>query len=343
MVSRILLEPFHGKEYVWVYSKYLWLDIWGVHDTGWYLNVAANGYPPGFDPAVQSNWAFFPLYPLLMRLLGGIVGSNYVAGIIISNVCLIVAAIFLYKLVKLDADKQTAFGAVKYMFLFPTAFVLSGVFTESLFLLLAITGFYYAKKGKWWAAGIAGFFLSLTKSLGIILVVPLLYEYLKTKNFKIEKIRKDILWLGLIPLGLIVFSIYNFYKTGNYLAFAYVQKAWGHGFSNPLKFIVNGSISSNLGVLFASYFTLALLVIIIFYKKVDTPYLIFSLFLFIIPLLSIPTYESFPRYLIAIFPLFIIFAKLGKNQYLNSLLTICFGLLQGFLMVFWANGFKLVI
>jgi Gpi18-like mannosyltransferase len=343
VVSRILWEPFHGKEYVWVYSKYIWLDIWGVWDSGWYLNIAANSYPSSFDPLSQSNWAFFPVYPLLMKLLGSIIGSNYIAGIIISNICLIMASIFLYKLVRLDSDKQIAINSIKYLFIFPTAFVLSGVFTESLFLLLAIICFYYAKKGKWWIAGSTGFLLTLTRPLGIIIFLPILYEYLKTKHFKIEKIKKDILWIALVPIGLVTFAIFSFFKTGNYLAFIYVQKAFGNTLNNPLKTIINGLISSDINILFASYFTLAvLLIIIIFNKKIDFSYFIFSLLLFIIPLLT-PFYTSLSRYILIIFPLFIIFAKLGKNQHVDYILTICLGLLQGFLMVFWANGFKLVI
>ncbi len=345
VVSRILLEPFHGKEYVWVYSKYLWLDIWGVWDSGWYLNVAQNGYPPYFDPAVFSNWGFFPLYPLLMRIFGSIIRSEFVAGIVISNICLIVTAIFLYKLVRIDSDKQTAFDSVKYLFVFPTAFILSGVFTESLFLLLAVICFYYSKKQEWWKAGIAGFFLSLTRFWGILIILPVLYEYLETKNFKFDKIKKNVLWLALIPLGLITFSVYSFYKAGNYLAYLFVQnKAWGHGIANPFTSIIQAITASDLTVLFGALFAITvLLLILIFRKKLAPSYWLFSLILIAATLSINPDFTSLPRYLVVIFPLFIIFAKLAKNRSLDTAMTICLCLLQGFLMVFWANGFRLVI
>jgi hypothetical protein len=44
VMARISLEPYHGKYYVWSFSPRLWLDIWGVWDTGWYVNIATNGY-----------------------------------------------------------------------------------------------------------------------------------------------------------------------------------------------------------------------------------------------------------------------------------------------------------
>ncbi|WP_269851356.1 hypothetical protein [Methanosarcina horonobensis] len=162
-----------------IWTNNVWLDIWGVWDTGWYLDISQNGYtarPLDELISFQTNVVFFPLYPLLMRFLGSIIGNQYTAGVIISNFSLIVACIYLYKLVRLDSDESSAFRSVKYLLLFPISFILSGVFTESLYLALALMCFYYARTGKWQLAGIFGFFLSLTRSVGVLIVLPLLYE-----------------------------------------------------------------------------------------------------------------------------------------------------------------------
>jgi Gpi18-like mannosyltransferase len=120
VLSRILLEPYHGKEYVWIYSDKLWMDIWGVWDTGWYLGIAANGYSATAIAILgnQANYNFFPLYPLFMRLLGYVTRDNYLSGIIISNVALLVSCIFLYKLVELDEDRDTASDLLNSYFYF---------------------------------------------------------------------------------------------------------------------------------------------------------------------------------------------------------------------------------
>ncbi len=347
VISRILLEPFHGKEYVWVYSSKLWLDIWGVWDTGWYLTIAKEGYLSSFNATVQSEWAFFPLYPWLMRLFGKITGNPYVAGIIISNICLILAAIYLYKLVSLDSDKQTSLKSVKYLFIFPTAFILSGVFTESLFLVLAIMCFYYARKSDWIKAGISGLFLSATRSLGVLIIIPLFYEYLEGKKFKIKNIRKDALWLLLIPLGLIIFAVYNYYKTGDFLAFMHAQQAWGRHLVNPITQLTTGIVNADLNIRFASYFIIiCLLLLIVFYKKIRVSYLILGLYSILVPM-SITTnsilYANVPRYILAAFPLFIIFAKVSEKYHVDQMITIFLTLIQGMLMVFWANGFHIII
>ena len=95
VLSRILLGPYHGKEYVWIYSDTLWLDIWGVWDTGWYLSIAVDGYSAAPILGSQANYAFFPLYPFLMKLLGFVIMDNYISGIIISNISLLISCVFL--------------------------------------------------------------------------------------------------------------------------------------------------------------------------------------------------------------------------------------------------------
>jgi hypothetical protein len=344
VISRILLEPYHGKEYVWIYSKKLWLDIWGVWDTGWYLNIAAHGYSNVIskDPATlgQTNYAFFPLYPLLMRFLGKGIGSYYIAGIFLSNLFLIIAGIFLYKLVQSESDQKTAMRSIKYLFLFPVSFILSGVFTEALFVALAVLCFYYMRKKFLFIVGVSGFFLSLTRNAGFLIFVPLLLEYLKGSNLRIKK---DILFLSLIPLGLFVFTLYNYHLTGDFIAFTRIQSAWGRRLTNPLGALSYGLSTGDLNHKFSAYFTLlTLLLFIAFYRKIGFSYWVYGIYSILIPL-STGTVISMPRYELTIFPLFILLAKLSNNDKIDQMISLFLALLQGFLMVFWSNGFRLII
>lgn len=188
--ARLFAGSLHG-EGMQSHTGNIFFDIWGAWDTGYYVYLAKNWYPPiDLFLGASKNYAFFPLYPLLMRILGTILGGSfYLAGLIISNASLLIACIFLYKLVRLDTDKNTALKSVKYLFLFPAAFIFSGVFTESLFVALTVICFYCARKEKWLLTGIAGFFLALTKLIGVFIIFPLLFEYLSKKRFKFSAIK----------------------------------------------------------------------------------------------------------------------------------------------------------
>ncbi|MEA5466138.1 hypothetical protein [Leptothoe sp. PORK10 BA2] len=190
LFSTDLLDRGYGKQFSW--SQYAWLDIWGVWDSFWYMDIAQNGY--SIVGAIartpdQTNFPFFPLYPGLMHLLGRITGGEYyLAGIVISNVALVVAGYLLYKLVEIDSGHTTALRSVKYLFLYPVAFIFSGVFTESLYLCLTLLCFYLARRQKWWLAGIAGAFLSATRILGVLIVLPLAFEYCRNIDFKVRNL-----------------------------------------------------------------------------------------------------------------------------------------------------------
>lgn len=341
VLSRIFLGPFHLFP---EYSDKFWLSIWGVWDTGYYLDIATNGYSATVNEGGYVNYVFFPLYPYLMKLLGSITHDFYISGIIISNICTLISCIFLYKLVILDETHDTALRSIKYLMLFPTSFILSGVFTESLFLALALSCFYFARKGNWFCVGAIGFWLSLTRSLGFFIILPMLYEYLKSKP-----ISKDLLYLLLIPSGLFVFMGYNYYLTGDLLAFSHAQSLWGRQLMNPLSYLYQAlSLSQNhQGYGTTQYFCIAiftillLLLFIAFYNRIRFSYLIFSIYSIVIPLST--GLASMPRFALVVFPFFILLSQLTKKYYIDNIATVSLALLQGFLMVFWTNNFVFII
>jgi hypothetical protein len=111
------------------------LAVWGRWDAEHYLGIATNGYT-GTEPA------FFPLYPLLIHLVGELTGSNLLAGLLISNVASFFALLYLYKLVEHEYNRHVAQRATFYVSIFPTAIFFSAVYTESLFFALTVASFY---------------------------------------------------------------------------------------------------------------------------------------------------------------------------------------------------------
>lgn len=313
-----------------------WFDMWNVWDTSWYLGIASSGYSTAMNSVNMANYAFFPLYPMAMRLVALIIGDFYVAGLLVSNVCLLVACIYIYRLVRLDSDEPTARRAIKYLIVFPTAFILSGVFTESTFLALSIACFYYARKGNWIFSGTLGFLTALTRPYGAVIALPMAYEYLRSGDFKLKNVRPNALCLLLPPMGLALFSAYNHYLTGDFLAFAHVQSAWGGHIVNPATELLARLSSSNGDVLFEALFTLVSLALLIaFIKKINLSYFTYGLLLILIPLSTPTSSWSMARYILIVFPLYIILARLGENRDLDQAMTIGLAMFQGLLMALW--------
>jgi len=351
VASRRLLARFGVYHPHWVYTKNLWLDIWGLWDTGWYLSIAERGYPPLVKAGV-SNWGFFPMYSMLIKIFNIIMRNSYISGIVVSNICLVISCVFLYKLVKLYSDDSTALRSVKFLFLFPSAFILSAAFAESLFLTSLIICFYYAKRERWLLAGIAGFIAALTRPFGVFAVLPLFYEYYKSKQFRLSAIKPDILSLLLVPFGPFVFAMFGYFRTGDFFAHVYAkQSGWMIRMGNPFEALWLSLQSHNDTLIFNSLFILVVAVILtIFFRKIGFSYWLLGMLIILISLMGARnitpvagTMTGMMRYATGIFPLYIIFAKLGENKYTDQALTCFLALMQGFLMVFWSAGFKLII
>ncbi len=315
------------------------LRIWKVWDSINYIDIAQYGYFIPADRTKMANYAFFPFYPLLMRIADTVLGDPALSGFIISNACLLVSCFYLYRLVSLESDGRTAMRSIKYLFLFPTAFVLSGILTESLFLALSLACLYYAKKGNWLFTGVLGFFTALTRPYGVIIILPALYEYLKSREFKLQNIRADALYMLLIPAGISTYAAYCYYLMGDPLAFARVQAAWGGHAVNPIMELLNRlTTPAGVDVLFGACFTLmALVVMLLSYKKVGFSLWLYGLLLILIPLSTPSSAWSMARYIVLAFPLFIVFAKLGENRDFDDAATIAMALLQGLLMALWTT------
>lgn len=180
LVSRTLLHLYGNQSGRWQFSSHLWLDLWGIWDSGLYTWIASRGYPDvsPLEP-VPFFYGFFPFYPLTLRVAGFLLRvptqdleGFFHVGVIVSCLSLILCGFFLFKLLRLDEDEPTALRSIKYLFVFPSAMFLSSVYPEVLLLLLIILTFYSARKQRWWLAGVFGFCASLTRPEGCLLVFP---------------------------------------------------------------------------------------------------------------------------------------------------------------------------
>lgn len=145
---------------------------WNKQDSLWFLEIARHGYSAHNDSA-----AFFPAYPALIRLVGYLTaGHLLVAAYLVSNGALLAALVVFYRLTEQEYDLATARRAVLYLAIFPTAFFLFDTYSEALFLLFAVSAIALARRGRWWWAGLSGVGATLTRSIGVVLVLALAAE-----------------------------------------------------------------------------------------------------------------------------------------------------------------------
>ena len=304
-----------------------------------YVTIAHDGY------ILTPLTAFFPLFPLLIRtvgfLLGGSVMADYTAGLLIANSCFYGILVLFYHLVSKDFGHSTAKYALIYL-----AFAFYGIFffvgyTESLFLLLTLAAFLFLRRGKtldWWFAGLCGFFASLTHEPGIILVVAFLSLFIERFGLRTLLTRERwwqklnaLLSMLLIPAGLLTYMLYQWLTLGNPWLFA-IEHAdiWKRslafpwvGFINAIQLVVSGG--SLVGLTDTVFTLVPLVALIMGWKLLPLHYRLYSLTMILFVLCEPSQKEglmSVPRILLVVFPLYILFAIWSKDRRIACYLMI---------------------
>lgn len=210
-----VIESFSGP-------VHYFFDIWARWDAEWFLKIAHQGYS-----TTDSSTAFFPLYPLLLAVVKPLfIGNGVLAGIFISLACCLAAFYWLFRLVEIDFDKTIARDTVLFMAVFPTSFFLQTIYSESLFLALTISSIYAARRRKYALASILGALATLTRSAGILLVVPLVIIYMQDRHWNWRAIRWDALYVLLVPVGLTLWILYLGLRFDDPWLFSTAQSSW---------------------------------------------------------------------------------------------------------------------
>ena len=316
------------------------VNIWSRWDAAWYHAIAKYGYE--FTPGRESNTAFFPLYPLLMRAVHAVLpGSSdlswFVAGMIVSNAALLVALCYLVLLVRLDFDRNVAARAVLYALVFPTSLFFSAVYSESVFVAAALASFYYARRDRWLIASACAAAAALTRTPGILLIVPLAVEYMQQRGFRWRDIRPNVASLLLIPAGLAALMVYFQQRFGNFMATRDAQAAWGHGWGELawpwqpfVRFLDHAFVTNEIINVTFALAILALIVVTAF--KLRLSYAVYAVlsYWFVTAWGSL---DSMPRYVLPIFPAFIALALLGRNALFDRAYLVFASCFAAFFMV----------
>jgi hypothetical protein len=327
-----LSEPFRAS---WANFVFAPTARW---DSVWYLSIARFGY------ASRQSSGFFPLYPLLIHLGAGVLGSEIVVGTLISFASMTIALYLLYLLTRLEMSEQAARTTVLLLAFFPTAFFLSAVYTEALFLLLSVGAVYAARQERWALASLLAALAAATRVNGVLLAVPLVLIYLYGPRRSVAltgprewwrpryRPSRSMLWLLLVPAGLLAYLGYLWITHDAPLApFQVQQTLWQHEFVGPFGAIVTlalrlphdvRALLTHHGLLVAPgdpiswdahdlidipFLVFGLAGLAFSWRRVPLSYFVYG-FVYLGYALSDPTrteaLEAFPRFLLVAFPLF---------------------------------------
>ena len=237
-----------------IYQRYLdqgyflspkWLiDIWCRWDSEWQLSIVKWGYvaPENFGSG-YSNIAFFPLYPYLIRLLTFWLPKRLqtesvylLAGLIISNICFLLAMYGLCKLTGHLFSKETASITPVLVFCLPCAFYFSAFYGESLFLLLIVYTLLSAENKKWLWSALCAAGAALCRPHGVLVLFPIIFLYMSARKWDFRKIGTEWLWYLLVPAGVFAFFFGLYRLTGDFFAFFKAQSAWGRSLTDTSAF-----------------------------------------------------------------------------------------------------------
>jgi mannosyltransferase PIG-V len=290
------------------------LDILTQWDGSWYRLIAKHGYGP---PMPDVAAAFFPVYPLLVRAVAFLVRDLQVASLLVSNGCLIAAALLLVRLLRQDYDELVCRRAIIFLMFNPVSFFLSAAYSESTFLLLTIGALLAARQGKWLAAALCGGCLSATRAPGLIIGAPLFAEYVVQWRRRGEKpfFRPRLLWLGLLPAGLLVYMLYSYALRGDLFMPMHAQAGgWKKNLTLPWQsFLWPENFSPSHIPLYQAIVGAAIILTGAgFYLRLRATYLVYAVTALLF-YLAWGSLEGLPRYVSILFPIHLVLALLSSR------------------------------
>jgi len=370
-----LLEPFMNNQVAWDSEYYLAIAIGGYDDpraphlTPLGLSTLISDHVvtqsgSSFSESISLSYAFFPFYPLMIRFFAvplSVFGLNEIAtatlaGVVVSALGTLLAMLALFDLTRDSLGEDGALRAAFYLIIFPTGFFLIQIYTEGLFVGLAFACLAMLKRKNWLAAALLGVCATMTRAVGIALVIPMMISWIRLG----EWVDIDLEWRQIfhegIPLRplyravlaispLIVFLIWKFSYLG--LAFDYIEaNFFGRGFlslgfafftwSEAFRDIFSGTNPQHSAYYITEFLGLAIgIAACIATVKTHPEIAWFSIAVVLISWGSGPA-QGIHRYVLGAPAVFVALSQWGKNPVFDRAWTLLSILLMGLLATLYA-------
>ena len=224
------------------------LNLPARFDAGWYGGIALDGYSFQGRWDRQQNVAFFPAFPMAMRIAGYPLGAFAPrvprdvriarllwAGGLISILAFAWAGIYIWRLTAEMVGEPRAPAAVALLAAYPFAVFFSAAYTESLFLLGCAGCVYHFRREAWLPAATWGLLVGLTRPngcfLSVVLAVMLLERVRTVTAWPSSQLARAILAAAAPGIGMLIYSAYVHRLTGDFFGWARLHETWGRSFS----------------------------------------------------------------------------------------------------------------
>lgn len=307
-------------------------DFWRCTDSAHYIDIARDWYLSSGDYDRLVQLVFFPGYPVIMRLFNVVIGNYLYSGMIVSGICFALSGCVIYRLLRLDHSHSDSIRMIRLLCIMPGAFFFAAPMSESLFMLMCALTIYCVRTDKWLIGCLFGAYAAFTRSLGITLIVPILFEaiagYMRTKDEKGSKKRliARLALMLIVPLGFIAYLYINYRVSGDPFKFMeYQHDNWGQNlgwFFNTAAYQTQMAIECSttkvqnmLGLwipnLIACFGSLALMFFSV--KKMRPSYAAWFIGYYVVAI-GTTWLLSAPRYLIAFFPVPLALSIVAKGR-----------------------------
>jgi hypothetical protein len=184
-------------------------------DASWYRDIAHAGY----DGVPKVGLRFFPLFPEVARAVAWLPGvSAAFAVVLVANACALAAGFLLYELILREGRGiALARRSVWILYLAPSAFVLVMGYAESLLVVAALVALIALRNRAWWVAAVAGVVAGLTRPVGLLLVVPALFEVYRARRDTGDRRIAGMVSAVLAPAaGTFAYLVWAEHRTGDF-------------------------------------------------------------------------------------------------------------------------------
>lgn len=230
-------------------SYYASLQYWTYTDSHHYIDIARDGYiseadvprliehgvfadeSAAWDRLVQL--VFLPGYPVAIAFMYLLVRNYVLAAFLVSALSFAGAGCVLYSLFRLDYGHAAALRAIKLLCVLPGSFFFASPMSEGLFLLCCALCVYLVRRGKFGLGCLAGAYAAFTRSLGLMLFVPVIFELVSAylRGGRRKSMLPRFLWSLLIPAGFGVYCYINYRVAGDPFKYMEYQSVhWGQNF-----------------------------------------------------------------------------------------------------------------
>lgn len=324
------------------------LDLWNRWDAHHFLRVAEVGYRTGTPPPDDPLYiVFFPFFPLAVRVVSIVARDLVLSGLLVSFAASVGAGFVLHRLVALESRDEDAWRSVALLLAFPTAYFLSAPYSEALFLFAVLASMYAARRGRWAGAAAMGAIATGTRVTGVALAPALAAEAL-TGDAPLHERAKRLLWVAVAGAGLLLYLAINLIVYGDALWFLEVQRShWSQMPVPPWRSILDAAGSLVAGTDDATRrfvywgrlagFVVAFPLLVVVARRLRRSHALYAWSGFVL-ILSTSWLLSLPRYLLVLYPLFIVGAQLTRSMRVFVPVLVASSAIQLWLMWRYAVG-----